>query len=96
MLEKSVESYLRKRVKAAGGKAYKWVCPGCRGVPDRVVCLPGGRVELVELKTVGGRLSPLQELEHERLCRMGCAPWVLWTREQVDDFMLLVGGGDAK
>lgn len=41
-MEKDIESYLRKRVKAAGGLALKLVCPGCTGVPDRLILLPGG------------------------------------------------------
>ena len=52
-MEKTVEEYLRRRVKAAGGRALKLVCPGCTGVPDRLILMPGARVY------VHGRLRAL-------------------------------------
>ncbi len=52
-MEKDIESYLRKRVKAAGGLALKLVCPGCTGVPDRLILLPGGRAYFAETKDTG-------------------------------------------
>lgn len=42
MQEKELEARFRERVKAAGGRAYKFVSPGNSGVPDRLVVLPGG------------------------------------------------------
>ena len=42
--EKTVEAYLRDRMRSLGGKAYKWVSPGNDGVPDRIcVSLEGKR-----------------------------------------------------
>lgn len=41
-MEKAVEAYLRKCVKAAGGLALKLVSPGQTGVPDRLILMPGG------------------------------------------------------
>lgn len=40
--EKTTEKYLRDEVRKIGGRAYKFVSPGNTGVPDRLVCLPGG------------------------------------------------------
>ena len=45
--EKQVEQYLCQCVRRVGGKAYKWVSPGCCGVPDRIIFLPGGVIVLV-------------------------------------------------
>ena len=59
-LERTVEKYLVKRVKEAGGMAPKWVSPGHSGVPDRIVFLPGGRIIFVEVKAPGKKLRPLQ------------------------------------
>ena len=42
--EKDTEAFLRDEVKARGGRSYKWVSPGCAGVPDRIVIKPGGGV----------------------------------------------------
>ncbi len=52
-MEKTVEAYLRNRVKAAGGLALKLVCPGWTGVPDRLILLPGARVYFAETKDLG-------------------------------------------
>jgi len=41
MIERDVEDYLVKRVKALGGECRKVVWPGRRGAPDRLVMLPG-------------------------------------------------------
>lgn len=42
--EKETEKYLRDEIKKMGGAAYKFVSPGNAGVPDRLVCLPGGKI----------------------------------------------------
>lgn len=38
--ETDIEYKLRDKVKALGGRAYKFVSPGNAGVPDRLVVLP--------------------------------------------------------
>lgn len=50
MLENEVEKKLAKKVKALGGRAYKFVSPGNAGVPDRLVVMPGGKVGFAEIK----------------------------------------------
>ena len=87
MLEKQIEAYLVKRVKALGGVAYKFVSPAHRGVADRVVCLPGGVVWFIELKTEGGRLSPLQQVFADEMARMNQNYCVLWSKEDVDTWI---------
>lgn len=69
--ESAVESALVKAVRRAGGWAYKFVSPNHRGVPDRLVCWPGGRVEFVELKAPGKKATLQQMREHARLRRLG-------------------------
>lgn len=59
--ERVLEAYFVKKVKETGALTYKFTSPGQRGVPDRIVLLPNGDVHFVELKTVHGCLSPLQE-----------------------------------
>lgn len=90
MLEKDIEAYLVKRVKAIGGHAYKFVSPSNRGVADRLVVLPGGVVWFVEVKTEGGRLSPLQTLFIEQMKRLEQNVTVLWNKEEVDAFIATV------
>ena len=87
MLEKQIEAYLVKRVKALGGVAYKFVSPAHRGVADRVVCLPGGVVWFVELKTESGRLSPLQKIFADEMARLNQNYACLWSKEDVDTWI---------
>ena len=53
MRESQVEKHLAKRVAALGGLCWKFVSPNLRGVPDRIVVMPEGRVFFVELKAPG-------------------------------------------
>jgi len=72
MLEKNVEVYLKQRVeKILKGKCYKWVSPGCNGVPDRIVILPNGKTYYVETKQEKGKLRELQKYRHNEISRLG-------------------------
>ena len=72
-MEKTVEVYLRNRVKAAGGLALKLVCPGWTGVPDRLILLPGARVYFAETKDLGK--TPKRRLwAFGSLCRIASLP----------------------
>lgn len=82
--EKNIEQYLVKRVKELGGKAYKFVSPGNAGVPDRLVCLPGGRIIFVELKAPGKKPTALQIVKHRELQRLGFKVLVIDSKELVD------------
>lgn len=84
MLEKDIESYLVKRVRANGGEAYKFSSPARRGVPDRIVILPTGRVVFVELKAPGKTATKLQEKEHARLSNLGQEVLVIDSKEACD------------
>ena len=83
-MEKHIEAYLVKRVKALGGIAYKW--RGHGGAADRIIVLPDGTVWFVEVKTIGGRLSALQKVFAADMARLNQRYCVLWTKEQVDEF----------
>ena len=95
MLERQVEAYLIKRVKALGGMAYKFTSPAHKGVSDRIVCLPNGQTWFVELKTEGGRLSPLQKVFASDMARMNQKYVCLWNKEQIDEFITNHFGNNA-
>lgn len=84
MLESTIEQYLVRRIKAAGGLALKWSSPSFAGVPDRIVFLPGGRVFFCELKAPGKSLSALQTRVVEILRGLGARVVVVDSRRGVD------------
>lgn len=86
-MEKDIEHYLVRRVKALGGHAYKFVSPTNRGVSDRLVVLPGGEIWFVEVKQVGGKVSPLQRVFFDEMRRLGTNYALLWSKEEVDAFI---------
>jgi len=86
MLEKTIEAALVKRVKSLGGLCEKFVSPGRRSVPDRLVSLPEGVIIFVELKAPGKHTTPLQQLDHERRRALGCDVRVINTLEDANAF----------
>lgn len=77
MLERDVEAYLKRAVKALGGRVRKVRWIGMVGAPDRLVLLPGGyRPFLIELKRPGKRPTRKQQRELDLLNEMGMlATW---------------------
>ena len=72
MLERTIEAALVRRVTKLGGLCEKFVSPGRRSVPDRLVTLPGGRIVFVEVKAPGKGPTELQERDHWRRRKLGC------------------------
>lgn len=88
MREKTVEKRLHDEIKKIGGRAYKLSAAVDAGMPDRLVCFPGGRLVFVETKRpVGGRLSKMQAYRHAELRRMGFEVRVVNTTELVMEFI---------
>ena len=86
MRESEVERHFCWAVERAGGKSYKFTSPSRKGVADRIACLPDGTTWFVELKTKGGRLSPLQKMFAEEMASLNQNYACLWTKEQVDEW----------
>ncbi|MBP8231771.1 MAG: VRR-NUC domain-containing protein [Rhizorhabdus sp.] len=87
MKEAAVEKYLRERVEALGGLCEKFTSPGRRGVPDRLITWPGGRMELVETKSPRGGLRVAQYRDHERRAERGVRVYVLYSKSEVDGYI---------
>jgi hypothetical protein len=86
MLERTIEAALVRRVRDLGGLCEKFVSPGRRSVPDRIVTLPGGRIVFVEVKAPGKGPTELQERDHWRRRKLGCEVVVINTVEAANAF----------
>lgn len=86
-MERDIERYFVKRIEALGGRAYKFVSTNNRGVYDRVVVLPDGRIWFVEIKQASGRLSKLQEKFRDDVTALGAKNAVLYSKDGVDTFI---------
>lgn len=96
VLEKDIERQLVLEIRKMGGLCLKFTSPGLRGVPDRIVILPGGKISFVETKTKGGRLSHQQQAVLARFSRLGADWSVVATPAQLDIFLEHCRGGDHK
>jgi len=88
--ENKVEKYLDNEIKKLGGTTRKWVSPGRDGVPDRLVRVPDwplGVVNVVEVKTLSGKLQEEQKREHVRLTDEGWLVYTVYGHEGVDDYI---------
>jgi hypothetical protein len=83
MKEVVIRNFLVAQVEMRCGLCELHVAPGQVGVPDCIVTWPDGRIEFVETKTKGGRLSVMQQRDHARRCRRGVFVAVLWSKTQV-------------
>jgi hypothetical protein len=81
------ERYLCDAIALRGGMCQKFVDPGRRGAPDRIVLLRG-RIYFVEMKREKfGKLESWQERYHDDLRAQGFGVVVLWSKDDVDDFV---------
>jgi hypothetical protein len=84
MLERDIEKYLVYQVAKLGGKAYKFSSPSNRSVPDRLCCLPRGRVKFVECKATGAKPTFLQVKVITYLRDLGNEVFVVDSKEKVN------------
>jgi len=91
-MEKEIERHFVWTVERMGGITYKFTSLGRKGVADRIACLPDGSTWFVELKTKGGRLSPLQKMFAADMAALNQKYACLWTKEQVDEWIKSTSG----
>ena len=86
--EEAIEKYLRSKVAERDGVCVKISPFGLRGVPDRLILLPGPLVIFAELKRPsGGRVSRHQYRWRDWLTSRGFRHVFLYTRKDVDLLM---------
>lgn len=56
---------------------YKFSSPGHAAVPDRMFITPWGHMFMIEFKSSGGKMTPAQAREHERLWDHGISVYVV-------------------
>ena len=81
-----IEKHLVKRCNENGFLCRKYVSPGYKGVPDRIVIARGHTV-FIELKSAVGKLSELQKREIKRMLLSGADVRVYNNKEQIDAFI---------
>ena len=86
--EKILEAELRERCKALGWMCIKLTSQYQRGLPDRLILMPGGRVCFAEIKTTGKKPTALQKVTHERLRALGYRVEVVDTSESLDNLIV--------
>lgn len=87
MNEKLIERKLREGVKASGGLALKFSSPYHRGIPDRIVLMPGGRTYFVELKTTGKKPTLLQRKAIGELRELGFDARIIDNQDSLNSFL---------
>ncbi len=96
MEEKRIERRLVRMTSQMGGMALKFVSPGCDGVPDRLVLLPGGKVGFVEVKAPRKKPRPLQVRRISQIRGLGFPVFVVDGMEQIEEVLQKIKGGDAR
>jgi hypothetical protein len=77
MLEKEVEKAVCDYAKSKGWLTRKWTSPSHAFVPDQIFITPHGQVVFVEFKRPGGKVTPGQQREHEKLRAHRCTVFVI-------------------
>ena len=88
--EKTLEAKFRKEIEALGGMALKLLSQLHRGLPDRLVLMPGGLAFFAEIKTTGKRPTGLQKRCHAQLREMGFDVYVIDSTESMEKAVALI------
>lgn len=83
MQEANVEKYLIRYVKDKGGLCLKFISASMRGLPDRIVILPQGKIFFVELKAKGKKPRPEQIRVHKLFSSLGAKVYTADSKEKV-------------
>ena len=86
--EKVLEAELREQCKALSWMCIKLTSQYQRGLPDRLILMPGGHVCFAEIKTTGKKPTALQKVTHERLRALGYRVEVVDTTESLDNLIV--------
>ena len=85
--EKTLEARLVREIEARGGMALKYTSQFHRGIPDRIILTPTGKVHFVELKSTGKKPTKLQVHAMNKLIYLGFDVWTIDKTERLDAFL---------
>lgn len=88
--EKTLEARLVREIEARGGMALKYTSQYHRGIPDRIILMPYGRIYFVELKSTGETPNYIQRYAMRQLQERGFAAWVVDDSKKLEQFLLTV------
>lgn len=94
MKESDIEKYLLERVESFGGLCWKFVSPGTKGVPDRVVILNGLTV-FIEVKAPGQNPRDLQVKRIQQIRHRDGNAIYISSIEEVDALVNILVGGES-
>lgn len=85
--EKYLERQLVRQVTALGGACIKLTSQYHRGLPDRLILMPGAYTCFAEVKTTGKRRSALQQITCAELEALGFNVYVVDDKVSVQDLI---------
>lgn len=83
MSESLIERRLKRAVKEVKGRCIKLPALWYRGIPDRLILLPGGRVWFIELKK--------EKAQTEKAVAAGQSAWAIYLLKYGFNYARLVG-----
>lgn len=85
--KESVDERKAARIVARdGGLLLKWVCPGIRGVPDRIFFPGDGKVYFIEWKREGTKRTAIQNVFARFLLNLG---FIVYEVHSLEEFFEL-------
>ena len=85
--EKSLDRRLYNEVKKLGGWSIKLHITFIKGMPDRLLLFPGGRLCFAEIKTPGEKPKATQKAVQKKLIKLGFDVYVVDSLEIINQII---------
>lgn len=82
--EQEIEGGFINATHLRGGRAMKLTSPSMRGMPDRMILLPGGHIGFVEVRSPG---KPSRDFQIEQLRKLGFQVFVIDSPEMIESVL---------
>jgi Holliday junction resolvase len=81
MTEQSIQAKIKRKLTGEGWTVIKLIKTSMNGIPD-LMAIRDGEVQFIEVKQVGGRVTPLQAERHRELREQGITVKIWTDHEQ--------------